>query len=123
MTARCSRCSRRTAAFTLTEVVIAMAILAVGVMSVINLRRWVVRGTEFNIQHTTATFFAQDKIEELVAAPYDTVASGSDATQGMSRAWTVATVGNYKTVNITVSWNSFDGGARSTQLKTILVRR
>ena len=100
-----------------------MAILAVGVMSVINLRRWVVRGTQFNIQHTAATFLAQDKIEELVAAPYDTVASGSDSTQSMSRAWTVATVGNYKTVDVSISWTSMDGAARSTQLKTILVRR
>lgn len=106
--------------FTLVEIVIALAILALGVTSAVGLMRWVVKGTDFNMKYATATFLAQDKIEEMVAATYTNVMSGSDSTQNMDRVWTVATVGNYKTLNVTVSWTGLDGMARTAVMNSIL---
>lgn len=97
-----------------------MGILALGILSGVGLMRWVVQGTAFNTQNTQATYYAQDKLEELAAGTYANAVSGSDSTQSMSRAWTVTTVGTYKTVEVSVKWTGVDNQTHSATMKSIL---
>lgn len=116
--------SVRTAAagFTLVEIVFAMGILALGILSSISLMRWVVQGTAFNTQNTSATFLAQGKIEQLMAMGYSNVVSGSDTTQTMTRVWTVTSAGDYKTIDVSVSWTGVDNQPHSTSMKSIVAQ-
>ena len=97
-----------------------MGILALGILSAVGLMRWVVQGTAFNTRNTQATYYAQDKLEQLAAGGYTNAVSGSDTTQTMTRAWTVTAVGSYKTVDVTVTWKGVDNQQHSTTMKSIL---
>ncbi len=114
--------------FTLIEVMIAILILAVGMLAMAMLQVTAIRGGSFANQMTQASIYGQDKIEELKNATYASVTNGSDTvTSGngviYTRNWTVATDSPYtgsKTVNLTVSWTGPQGNSHSIQFSTIL---
>jgi prepilin-type N-terminal cleavage/methylation domain-containing protein len=94
--------------FTLTEVMVAMTILVMGVAGMVSVLRLVVRGTDTNRMATLATFLAQDKQEALMIAGYDAMAAGSDSTNNVTRTWTVTLGAGYKSIAVTTSWTGID---------------
>ncbi len=114
--------------FTLIEVMIAILILAVGMMAMALLQVTAIRGGSFANQMTQASVYGQDKIEELKNTDYTSVNSGSDTiTSGngitYNRTWTVATDSPYsgsKTITLTVSWTGPQGNNHSVQFSTIV---
>ncbi len=114
--------------FTLIEVMIAILILAVGMMAMALLQITAIRGGSFANQVTQASIYGQDKIEEIKNTTYASVTNGNDTiTSGngvtYSRTWTVTVDSPYtgsKTVNLTVSWTGPQGNSHSIQFSTIV---
>ncbi len=114
--------------FTLIEVMIAILILAVGMMAMALLQITAIRGGSFANQMTQASIYGQDKIEEIKNTAYASVTNGSDTiTSGngvtYTRTWTVTNNSPYsgsKTVNLTVSWTGPQGNNHSVQFSTIV---
>ena len=125
--------------FTLIEVMIAILILAVGMMAMALLQVTAIRGGSFANQMTQASIYGQDKIEELKNKDYtdtdltagnhsDMVKSGNGVTY--TRSWTVTesnppnTTGSVsskmKIINLTVSWPGPQGNSHSVQFSTIV---
>lgn len=115
----CSPAARRDA-FTLIEMVVAVAVLMICVTGAVALTKWVVRCTDFNRKVTTATFLAQDKMECLMQLGYTAISSGSDSTQNVTRTWTVSAGTGYKEIVVTSSWNGMDGASRTVSVKSML---
>jgi len=89
--------------FTLLEVIVALSILTFGL--------------------TEGTTLAQDKLETLIALPYDSVQSSAAPEQNgnYSISWIVTQgdpLPNTKRVEVTVSWND-KGTMRSTLLSSV----
>lgn len=116
--------------FTLIEVLIAICILAIGLLSLATLAGTVIRGNSFSNKMTTATTLAQDKMEEIKGLGYDNAgtAAGTENYGSIAgyvaykRFTTVATdspATGMKTVTVTVSW---DADAHSVALTTILAK-
>lgn len=114
--------------FTLIEVMIAILILAVGMMAMALLQVTAIRGGSFANQMTQASIYGQDKIEELKNTTYASIANGSDTiTSGngvtYARTWTVTTDSPYtgsKTINLTISWTGPQAQNHSVQFSTIV---
>lgn len=118
--------------FTLIEVLIAIAILAVGLLGMATLAGSIISYNQLAQHITTATALAQDKIEELRGSPYDAVAEGTesniDASGGAGGMYNRNTevdedvaFQNTKTVEVTVSW-IWKGNTHNVVLKTIIAR-
>lgn len=118
MTPRSAARNRRDG-FTLVEIVFAMAVLALGVLSAVGLMRWVVQGTDFNTSHSTATFLAQEKLEDLMYLGYAGAQGGSDTTQNMTRTWSVAG-SNPKTLTVSVAWKSLGGASQGVSMQSMV---
>lgn len=87
--------------FTLVEVIIAIIILAVGLMGMAGTTALVVR--QITLADVTAERSAalQTTLERLRALPFDSVRAGSDSIGIYSIRWTVTTVRNeWKNVNV-----------------------
>jgi prepilin-type N-terminal cleavage/methylation domain-containing protein len=96
--------------FTLIEMLIALTILSVAFLALAGLMAQTTRNNSFGGHITEAATFAQDKLEELRAISWLTIAPGSDKKMGSvgtnyDRIWKVASNGNLKTITITVNWN------------------
>jgi len=121
--------------FTLIEVMIAILILAVGMMAMALLQISAIRGGAFANQVTQASIDGQDKIEELrntdyaaLAGGHDSVVSGNGITY--TRTWTVTesippgTTGTptskMKTIDLTVSWMGPQGRTHRIEFSTIV---
>jgi prepilin-type N-terminal cleavage/methylation domain-containing protein len=111
--------------FTLIEVLIAMLVLAIGLLSLATLAGTVIRGNSFSNKMTTATTRAQERLEEVQGVGYananslDT-AGNPESIDSYSRTTIVQSSSpaiGMKTVTVTVSW---DADAHSVALKTIL---
>lgn len=124
--------------FTILEVLIAIAILAVGLLGMASLSGSIISYNQLAQQVTAATTLAQDKIEELSGCPYDTVAegtvaennidAGADAGGMYNRSTEVAKIdpgdpgySNTKTIEVTVSWG-WRGSTHNVVLKKIITR-
>jgi prepilin-type N-terminal cleavage/methylation domain-containing protein len=106
--------------FTLAEIMISMAILVIGVLSVISLTRFIIQGTYFNRASTGATFLAQDKLEDIRNLSWTNTVAGTDSTQNMTRSWSFVSQSGYKEVTVTVTWTGMDKRVRSTILKSMI---
>jgi len=118
--------------FTLIEVMIAILLLAVGMMAMAILQVTAIRGGSFANQITQASIYGQDKIEELKNKSYtdtnlsagshsDTVTSGNGVT--FTRTWTVTNNSPYtnsKTITLTLSWTGPQGQTHNVQFSTII---
>ena len=114
------------------EVLAALAVFAIGFAGIASLLDTTVRTNGLASQLTAATQLAQDKLEEIRATPYGTVASGSDGT-GLTetgepgglytRSWTVTTgtpAVTTKTVVVTVEWSGRT--SHQVQLQTVVAQ-
>ena len=95
------------AGFTILEVMVAISILAVGLMAIFTAQSRSIMGNTDANRQTEAMTLAQDKMEELLAVPYDDLdGTGSP----------VAAPGGY-----TVSWTVDDTLFPNTKLITVTV--
>jgi len=113
--------------FTLIEIMVALAILAFGILAVASMDMSSLSGTAAAQRVTEATSIAQDRVERFVSASYnDPDLSPGTHTEanpptGYSVSWTVSSntpITNTKTVVVNVSWNA-KGITKSTSLTYI----
>ncbi|RMF93246.1 MAG: prepilin-type N-terminal cleavage/methylation domain-containing protein [Candidatus Schekmanbacteria bacterium] len=136
------------AAFTLVEILVAIVILSVGLLSIAGLVTTVIRGNAQSKRLTTAISLAQTKIEELKNKSYDdsdledsNPANNNDLTSTTSvdhsetdidgegnpggiytRIWNIADdspSANMKTITVIIKWND-SGKERKTSFTTVI---
>ena len=108
--------------FTLVEVTIASAVLAISILG-ISMLQGAVRQTDWMSQHFGgAIAAAQAKIEEIQAQDLGSCASGSDISDPYARSWTLTPGLSAGTsgLAVTVSWTSISANAHQIGLRTIL---
>ena len=111
--------------FTLIEVVIALIILAIGILATVGMQVTSIRGNFFGHYLTQANYVAQDRLEFLDNLPYAQLQAGNynDGSTTISgvvfnRSYTVVNnPAGYTIINYTVTWN--DGVNRSIAFSTI----
>ena len=99
--------------FTLVEVLIAITILAFGMLAVASMQIWGIRGNSTAIWHTEAATTMASEIERLMALPYDdaeltTGSHGPVTKDDYTLSWQVTTeapVNNTKTIVVSVTWD------------------
>ena len=116
--------------FTLVELLIAITILAVGILGVASMQVSAIRANDFASAQTEAATAGMDRIEKLLRLPYDhaDLASGNHTDpsppNGYTVGWTVtdnSPVNNTKTVAVTVNWIDH-GKAKSVSMRRIVPR-
>jgi prepilin-type N-terminal cleavage/methylation domain-containing protein len=104
--------------FTVMEVLIALAILAVGMVGILAMQKGTMSASGYSRRAVEAAVLGEDRLELLRTVPIATVASGNDyvdasGTAGVGapyhRVWTVTTVGLLKKIVLVVSWTENDG--------------
>lgn len=135
--------------FTLIEIIIATAILAVGIVAIMNMFSLGVQIAGFNQKATTAAYLAQARMEEQMSLPYfnlepsqNTEDYGTIADfQGYKRITDIACIRasdlfavdcDYdlandpypmKKINVSIFWRSSFGGEEDINLSTVMSRR
>lgn len=128
------KCFGESKGFTMIEVLIALVILSVAFLGLAGLMVQTTKNTSFGGLMTEGATFAQDKLEELRATPWDTLASfsGADSAEdypkgsykvNFKRSWGVegaAPLPNdtVRTIAVTVTWD--DRTRRSITLRSVL---
>jgi len=97
--------------FTLLEIIIAISILTVGLLAVASMQASALRGDSFASRVTEGTTWAQDKLEGLLAQPYNGMTSGgpqSTPDNKFAIQWTVAngSIANTKRITVIVKRGS-----------------
>jgi prepilin-type N-terminal cleavage/methylation domain-containing protein len=107
--------------FTLIEIVVAIVLLAFGVLASASLTAALMRSNSGVTNRTRGVETLRLKVEELQSQTYAEVASGNDtATVGgvtFNRAWTVtpnSPAANLKTITLTVTWTDRQGNHTAT---------
>lgn len=102
--------------FTLIEIVVAIVLLAFGVLASASLTATLMRSNRGVTNRTRAVETLRLKVEDLQSQGYAQVGNGNDtATIGgitYNRAWTVtpnAPAANLKTITLTVTWGDRQG--------------
>ena len=122
----CSSVSQR--GFTLLEVLIALAILSIGLLGLASLTASVIRTNDFSDDFTTATALAQDKLEDLANTSYDLLSDNSDTVDAdgssnssgkYGRDWDITDNISTKAIEVTVSWTSMQSISKSISFSTI----
>ena len=106
--------------FTLTEVMIALLVLVLGIASAVAFLAAITRASVITERTTTASGLAQAKIEELLTVKYSDLAGGSDTTADFQRTWTVTGDGHSKTATVNLIWTDIDGHARDLSMGTVV---
>lgn len=114
--------------FTLLEVMIALVILAVGLLGLASLQIMAIKGNSYGQQMTVASTMAQNQLEQLRRATGG-LTNGNDAVTDQNgitytRSWTVtpnSPQSGASTVLVTISWTGPTGtGVRSINIRTII---
>jgi type IV pilus assembly protein PilV len=122
--------------FTMLELLIAIAILAIGLLGLATLQTSSIQGNRDSKEMTTAVFLAEKKMEELKSSPFtaspinigttndsNNPMNGSGASGGIyNRSWNVQTYmssANMKQITVTVAWN-MAGKNHSVSLDTVV---
>jgi type IV pilus modification protein PilV len=112
--------------FTLLEVLVALVVLATGLLALAKFQGTLMQDNALSKQRTEATMYAQQKIEMLrsysLMTTYNTMATGSDTVTGTSatfaRSWSITphtstSAPQYTTVAVSMVWTD-NGGTRQT---------
>ncbi|NCA69856.1 MAG: hypothetical protein EOM91_07070 [Sphingobacteriia bacterium] len=127
---RRARASRQRGA-SLTEALVALVILSVGLLALAQLQMRVLASSGFSKAQTSAINLAQETFERLRASAYDEIHDGSDwppiemgHTAVFARAWSVTEDPDlaFKTIRITTAWQSIEGIDQSVTLTGIIAR-
>lgn len=117
--------------FSLLEVLVAMVILSIGLLTTAALTVGIIQGNGFNKKHTTATTLAREQMEDIRRRGYSGMPASGTITEDYntftnypSHKRVTETLAddpgsNMKTVTVTVYWDSDN---RSVALQTILGR-
>ena len=109
------------AGFTLVEVLTGMGIFSIGILGSIGLISWMLRANAFNSQMVSANAVGQGKLEELRELGFDDATSGSAADGRYNLTWTTSSPTNgYKTISLTVAWQTLEGVARNVKLSNLV---
>ena len=93
--------NRRRGGFSLAELIVAIVILSVGVLSMASTSMWVVRQITLSRLTTERTVARQGAIEGVLAVPFASIAGGSDAFGVFNVTWTVTVnVGSSTTLRV-----------------------
>jgi len=108
--------------FTILEVMIAISILAIGLLAVFSGQNMAIRGNDRASHLTEGMTLAQDKLEELLASPYDSVTAGTGTQGNYSIAWTVTEYAgdNYKLIAVEVNGQGLKKSLELRCIKTLL---
>ena len=96
--------------FTLVEILVALALFAIGALALAQMQVLSIKGSSFSKEAMTATTLGEKKLEELKDTPFDLITSntGGVVEQNMTVTWTVTDSGTaptrIKTILLTVSW-------------------
>jgi prepilin-type N-terminal cleavage/methylation domain-containing protein len=121
------RCSNKPKGFSLIEVLIALVILSVSLLALAGLMVTTTRNNSFGGHLTEGVTFAQQRLEELRVAPYNTIVTQGPVTQtgvpsGINYAINWIVVPNaddsLRRVTMTVNWD--DGTAHSISIVTVV---
>ena len=115
----------RQSGFTILEVMVAISILAIGLLAVFSGQNMAIQGNNRANRLTEAMTLAQDKVEELLALPYDDVdATGSPVNDpgGYTITWVVddTVVTNAKLITVKVTGNGLRKSLEVKSIKTLL---
>jgi len=109
--------------FTLIEILVTLAILAIGLLGMAALTVEIIRNNAQSKAYTEATILAQDKLEEIKRIGYGYNGSDPEVIGRFTRHAEPAAGSpetGMKEVAVTVSWDSIGGKSHSMALKTIL---
>jgi prepilin-type N-terminal cleavage/methylation domain-containing protein len=88
------------AGFTIVEVVVAIIILAVGLLGLAGTTVLIIRQTTLADIASDRSVALQSTIERIRATPFDSVEAGSESSGSYDVAWAVTDVGQWKNVDI-----------------------
>ena len=111
---------RQRSGFSLAELIVAIVILSMGVLSMAGTSIWVVRQTTLSRLETERAVARQSAIEGVLADPFADVVGGSDSFGIFDVTWTVtADVGSYRTLRVvTVGQGRIPGSTGMTMLSS-----
>ena len=96
--------------FTIIEVLIALAILGIGILGVAAMQIGAVNGNANARKSTELANLATAQVEEIMNEPYDTVAGGNRNNGPYTIQWAVSgpdvPIENTRTITVTASWNN-----------------
>lgn len=113
--------------FTLLELLIALVILSIGLLSLSEMQIIAIRENSFAQKLTEAIVLTQDKLEDLRRMGYTQVVAASTTPEtlsgGFTRTWTKDTLipGTVR-VTVTCSWNDATGKSHSASLSTLIAQ-
>lgn len=112
--------------FTLLEILIAITILAIGLLAVASMATIVIKSNSASNKLSIASMLVQDKLEEIRAMPYATVTSipltTVTSTPWASRQVVVTPdtpIVGTKKIDVIVSWTDVNGKSHSVSLSTL----
>ena len=92
---------RQRGGFSLAELIVAVVILSLGVLSMASTSTWVVRQITLSRLTTERTVARQSAIEGVLAVPFANIAGGTGEFGIFDVAWTVtANAGSYRTLRV-----------------------
>lgn len=99
------------------EIMIALLVFSVGLLLLVPLGVYSINANQWSDRTTQATFFAQEKLEELKNA--DVLSSGQDSVSTMQRVWTVqALTPSLSQISVQINWKDFDNRSRQYLITT-----
>ena len=109
--------------FTLVEILVAIAILAFGILAIASMQSASLRSTQHSYNVTEGTTWAQDRIEQLMVLPYNQINTGQDTSDPYYTIdWNVTAgpVTNTKSVTVSVTWTASGGAQKVSSLEYIV---
>ena len=113
--------------FTLIETMLAIAIMAIGLLALASLQVTAIGGNAQSKKRTLALSLAEDKIETYRHTAYASIPAGQEVESGLETLYTRNTnvendtpVTGVKTVTVTVFWHNMNDKLKQVQLATII---
>jgi prepilin-type N-terminal cleavage/methylation domain-containing protein len=107
--------------FTLIEILIAIFILSVVLLSLSSMVYSIMRSNSLSKETSTATTLMQDQMERLKNTALTSLTSGTDSVSlgniTYSRVWSLTSAANIRTITVTVNWT--DRGSHSVTMTTL----
>lgn len=110
------------AGFSLIEVLIALSIFTIGILGVASLVISSINENALARRLTEATALAEDRLESMLALPYEDINTGQTTEGAYTVSWNVAEdiiVAQTKSITVTVTWQ-YRGNDRNVTIQYLL---